>query len=623
MPDQTQTRHAGSTQPPPSPARTQVRLQGQVASPVAPVAPIVGPTPDQEAAAREAEARLQQLLDMGDVSQANAATGIVGDSGTGKSTLAATAVEYCYNRYHKLSRYIAADPGGFGNKLIRLVRLGICEVYNPTNHIEPFETMEDLSLGYWPEKIDDPFTGYAAPDVKLIPPQMTKWVVYCPLGHEVKVVTARRSLEGFSTQCPTCKQAPVTPANWGRVEEITVRAPMIEHVGLYVFDSGTSLSDWAMEDMANRAAKNDPGIQDGNALSKTGARIVSGARSFGANTIQHYGFAQNRMRAWIKNARTIPGQVVPPIFTFLELRATDDAKNIAIYGPKIAGNAKTADVPSWLGNCLHTTKERNDKGIEEHRLYLVNHTDIGGNIPHLAKTRAEPGTLPPYLADGPDDQPFTKYSLAYFFDQLEQALDVASQRDAVDYPDAPAFKPLQVATQDVIVSRKDLSGPQTGIRTGARPGTATAAARQSAQPPVSARTSQGTGAKAGGVPAAAVAATAPAPAPAASPAAPRPTATAQPAAAPPAATGPRPAPRPVQAPAPVTARPTPAPVAPAPGQVKVAAPVPVAAAPQPTQAPLPVAPVVASAPPQAPPGKPPTPSAVRTLAPPGKRPPTT
>jgi hypothetical protein len=411
------------------------------------------------------------LLQLGDISQANAVTAIYGDSGSGKSSLADTAAEYGWARYHKITRVTCADLGGFGTKRTRLIRLGIVQAYNPLNHVEPFETMEDLSKGYWPETILDPFTGYADPQVKLIPPETTNWSVYCNQGHLVKTVQNKRSLEGFSLQCPTCK-AVVNPQNWGRVEELTVRDPWIKHVGLYIFDSGTALEDWAMEDMADKAAKNDPGVKDGNSLSNTGARVLSGKYAFGANTQQHYGFSQNRMRAWIKNSRSIPGQVIPAVFTFLEQRATDDNKSISVFGPKISGNAKTPEVPSWVGSCINVSTELNDKGKRVWRMWLVNHTDANSNVPHLAKTRVEPGVLPPYIDDEVDTAgnpvPFSRFNLGYMFDRIEMSLNETAKVDADAFPDAPVFMPLDTTTPDVI-TRRDLSGNQIGLRAGAAP----------------------------------------------------------------------------------------------------------------------------------------------------------
>lgn len=432
-------------------------------TPTTPVPPAAdaGATPEQLAAAKEAEARLAQLLALGDVNQANAVTGVFGDSGSGKTTLLASAGEYSWSRFHRIARVYSADPGGFGNKMIRLIRLGIVQVYNPTNHIEPFETMENISKGWWPEKILDPFTGFAAPDVKLVPPTRTEWVVYCPQGHVCKRTGDRKILNGFSLQCPECKTVTNTQ-NWSRVEETLIRAEGVEHVGLYGFDSGSSLSDWAMEDMANRAAANDPGLQDGNALSKTGARIVSGQYAFGANTQQHYGFAQNAVRRWIKNSRLIPGQVVPAIWTFLVQRGSDDNSNMAVLGPKIAGNARTAEVPSWLGNCLHAEVTHNEKGQRKHRLWLVNHMAPGTTVPYLAKTRSEPGDLPDFLEDQEGEAVGSRCSLVYFFDQLELALNRHAQQDAIDFADAPAFKPLEVAQGGQVLSSKDLNTSLVG-----------------------------------------------------------------------------------------------------------------------------------------------------------------
>ncbi len=425
------------------------------------------PTAEQTQAAKEAEARLQRLLDQGDINQANAVTAIYGDSGTGKSSLAATAAEYCWRRFHRTTDYIAADLGGFGNKLLRLIRLGIVRVYNPQNHIEPFATMEDLSLGAWPETVLDPYTGFAAADVPLIPAQRTIYIVFCPNNHAQPTVTSKGSLQGYSRQCGECK-AVVSASNWNRVEERTIRAAHHQHVGLRIFDSATALQDWGMSEMANRAAKSMEtvgGGNDGNAMTKTGGRLISGNYAFGASAMAHYGFVQNRMPQWIRNARGIPGMVMPPIFTFLELRSTDDTGKGAmpIYGPKISGSAKTSDVPSWVGNCLHVSRELNEKGLMEHRLWTVNHIDAGGNAPHLAKTRAEPGSIAAYLADKEGEEPFTRFSLGYFFDQLEQVLNIGSRQDAIDFPDAPFFQPLPTGEDTVLSSRVMSTGTVTGV----------------------------------------------------------------------------------------------------------------------------------------------------------------
>ncbi len=554
--------------------------------------PAGAPTPEQIEAAALAESRLAALRSLGDVNQANAATGIYGDSGSGKSTLAATAVEYCWQRYHRIGHYYTADPGGFGNKLIRLIRLGIVKVYNPTNHVEPFETMENISKGWWPETILDPFTGYAAPDVKLIPPQRTEYVVFCPKGHEVVRTGTQKTLNGFSRVCPTCKGAPVTSQTWSKVEEQIIRAPGFEHVGINVFDSGTSLGDHAMEDMAGRAAAADPSIKDGNALTGTGARLISGAYAFGASTQQHYGFAQNAMRRWIKNSRLIPGQVMPPIWTFLTQRGESENSSASILGPKIPGNAKTSEVPAWLGNCLHAEIIQ-EQNVRKHRLWLVNHFMPGTSVPYLAKTRTEPGDLPTYLEDQPNEPIFTRFSLGYFFNEQELALEKHALQDIQDFPDAPAFNALQESAATV-VSTRDMGA--SAIPVGPTVGRAAVTAPGASAPRPAATVAPTTGR-----PATPQAPVPPAVAPAAAPAA-KP-------ATPPAAAAPKP----------VAAAPTPKPV---PGSAAAPVPAPVARV-APQAAGAPVAPV-APAPPA---GRPPTPAinpnARRAMPPPAGRAPGT
>lgn len=443
------------------------------------------PTPDaplagtKEHAAAQAEARLQELLALGG-SQANAATAIVGDTGTGKTELAVTAIKYCYETYSRISRVYTADLGGFGNNLLSLIRLGIAQVYNPTTHVEPFETLELCSHGWWPEKIDDPETGYADPHVRMIPPRVKRWSVYCPQGHLVHQLTESKGLAGFALKCPGCNQI-TTAQNWSKVEEATFISPGFKHVGQVIYDSMTAMQESVMGDMAMRAGKEELGGEKG-ALNK----IVSGNMVFGSNNRAHYGFAQNRAYQWVKNARAIPGQVMPPLFTFLELRAADEG--VPLYGPKIAGNAKTSDVPSWFGNCLNAVIEKHEKGMEVHRLYLRTHMDQLTKIQHLAKTRANPGSLPLYLEDPEGKQgSFELFSLQYFFQLLDVALEQGIRKDAAAYKDAPVFQPFgdDLAEEQLGEAKVLGAGPVTGgtavgvsgAGTGSSPASGTSRAR--------------------------------------------------------------------------------------------------------------------------------------------------
>jgi hypothetical protein len=422
-------------------------------------------TPEQAAAASDAEARMA-ALSADPTSQANAVTGLVGDSGSGKTSQVCEAIEYTWEVYRRIARVYHFDSGGFGNKLIRLAKLGIAQIWTPRNHIEPFETAEFASLGYWPEKILDPDTGYADPYVRLIAPQVQRWAVYCPNGHPVKTVDTLKLLDHFQHACPECRTL-VTMQNWSKAEKEVVRSPGFKHVGLYIFDSVTAMSDWIMIDMAEKSARDEMGGGDRNALRGAPSKIVSGSMMFGSNSMPHYGFAQNRVASWLANMRRIPYQVVPPIATFLENRGSDDA-NIVVFGPKIAGTAKTAELPSMLGNCLNLGKVPTASGTMKHRIWLETHAHPNeGNIPHLAKTRGEPGDFPAYLEDKEGEPPFTTCSLKFFFRRMDEALKRSLARAGEQYRDAPALKPFTDDGQEDVLTRTPAS---VGVAAGpARP----------------------------------------------------------------------------------------------------------------------------------------------------------
>jgi hypothetical protein len=210
-----------------------------------------------------------------------------------------------------------------------------------------------------------------------------------------------------------------------------------------------------MDDMAQRSAKGDLGGA-GSALGKGEAgKIISGDMIFGGNNQAHYGQAQTRSRKWLGNSAMIPGLLAPPMWTALEERATDDNSRQTIFGPKISGKAKTADVPSWVGNCLRATTRKDAQGEDEWRLYLRQHAFLEeGNVPHLCKHRTDPDRMPLYLADPPEvkHNPALRYSgfsIGTFFRLLTTALEMASTEAVNKYPDAPALVGNLPASIDV------------------------------------------------------------------------------------------------------------------------------------------------------------------------------
>ena len=356
---------------------------------------------------------------------ANAATLIVGDTGTGKTTLLATVAEYVWEKYQKITRYYTSDPGGFGDIMVALVRRGIVEVWRMRTRDPdgsrglPIGTCSLATAGYWPVEVDAGDTGDCPPGVELMAPSEVVFELVCACGDSSRTAGSK---EGFKVAkpCPSCKKQMNAQTAKGIIKVVKPR-PEFAHVGALLFDGLTSMSDWCMDDLGARAGKNQLG-GEGSSI----AAIHSSGVVYGTPNRAAIGFAQNRAHEWPLNASAVSGLLVPPVFTALELRATDEG-NMPIYGPKLAGRAKTADAPSWFGNCLGASLQE-ERGKTVHRLYLREYRDPGSSIPHLCKTRALGGTMPEYLQDEENDAPNTQFHMGKFFDLLEAAQGKADER---------------------------------------------------------------------------------------------------------------------------------------------------------------------------------------------------
>lgn len=387
---------------------------------------------------------LQQVNQV--ANQANAVTGVYGISGSGKSNLVDTAIEYTWETFKMLSLIYAADLGGFGNKRLALIRAGIARVYDPRNHVDPFATMELISLGAWPETMIDPERGFADPHVKLILPRRIVSVLYCPQGHEVARDENDARLGAVLHTCPTCNTL-TNFTNASKVDKVIVRSGLFKGVGFRSYDSLTSLNEWGMADLQDQSAKGTlpaSGERGGSLLGAADA-LRSGEFTFGSSSVGQYGFLQNRTYGWLSNIRKIPDQRVPAVATFHveQSKGDETTGGEMLYGPKIAGNARTGAMGGWLGNLVHATKEPFSAGDPTlvYRLWLTNHIDPRDTrkIPYIAKHRGTPLGMTDYLEDKPGSEPWSGFSLKVLFTKLQEQLDHLDADARKKYPDAPAY----------------------------------------------------------------------------------------------------------------------------------------------------------------------------------------
>ena len=393
-------------------------------------------------------------------SQANRVTALVGVSGGGKSSLADTAAEYGFERYGCTTLCYAIDPGGFGNKRLALIRAGIMSVYDPRNHVNFFEAMDAISLGAWPEKIEDPERGYADPYVKLIMPRRLSYDVVCPQGHVAKRFESTAVLQAMiaaTFPCETCSMV-ITQTNLVRIDKSIVKDRRFKKVGLRIYDSLSAMSDQGLIlELPSLSAKGQlVQSEKGRGVLGSADALRQGDAVYGSGSEAQVGFMQNRAYGWLMNIRQIPDQVMPPIVTFgvEESKPDTAAGGVMITGPRIAGKARTSAVPGWVGDLLFASHEPegiprgSTDGNMVFRLYLTTHVDPRDTkrLPILAKHRGTPLGMPDYLEDPwyptkdeREAHAWEQCSLKVFYQLLE-----AQQQKLVDdlrarFPNAPAW----------------------------------------------------------------------------------------------------------------------------------------------------------------------------------------
>jgi hypothetical protein len=368
--------------------------------------------------------------------QANAAMLISGPTGSGKSSLLATAAEYCYRHHKGITRLAVCDGGGMGTKTEALCELGIIQPFKMRSRVGGGaeglveETIMRVSQGWWPSEFLDPVQGIVREGVPLLPPMSTDFVSKCPKDHELQRVAMRGLLQ--PAQCPQCRI--LIPLAQAKITQETRVTPGFERVRAWACDGLTSASDWVMLSLADRTGRLELNPNDKAAI----GRVISGDMAFAGNTRAHYGFAQTQSEKWLLHSTAIPGLALPPMWTSLETRIdAEGSLALPFYGPAIAGSAKTWKVPQWVGNYIGAAIVTDSKGKKEWRLYL---SEFRGEdqIPHIYKTRAEhAGMLPGWLSDAPphgvEGKPFSGFNLGKFFDLLQQAKEDAKRRLVDEY----------------------------------------------------------------------------------------------------------------------------------------------------------------------------------------------
>jgi hypothetical protein len=474
------------------------------------------------------------------------ATLVIGVSGSGKTSLAETFAMYLWETYKRILLLYSWDGGAIPTGVQKRMRQGLIRFWRARTRSAsqlPLETLALGSKGYWPQVIN-PATGETAPSVRLIAPVTTRYTMYCPKGHVLKMVPAASLI--VPTICPVCKPATMIQKADMTITEAATRTKGFENVGGVFFDGLTSMCDVVMDEMDSLRGHGHIGGEK----SSFGGTITSGDVKYGGNNRADVGFSQGRARQYVGNSLTIPYLMEGPVFTGLAQEATDEG-GLTIVSLKLPGSAAAEAAPAWFGNVMEMSKVLDDAGKEHFAIYLRPFTDKNGKR-HLLKTSSSPFGVPDVLIDPPvgDKQPFTNANLGNVFKLLDEDLTAALLEDM---PGVPGLEAIEYGEATAAAIEPVAAASGTPPVTGGQPVSAPVAAKAPAAVSAAAAAPRPATAvpprAAGAPPSAAAAAARPAAAPKAPVAVPASTATAAPAAvATPAATGaPKPSAPPVAA----------------------------------------------------------------------------
>lgn len=304
------------------------------------------------------------------------------DSGGTKTTQSYFLIKDIYKKTKKKFRVIMSDGGGIAPFADAGMIGTAVDVFDFSNRQHALADLRKLSLGYWPRWITK--------DNKL----------YSSYTDGTQEYFRKEDV------CMT------TPDEW-------------KGIAGYLIEGMTSTGSSLMSHCANQDATNKIGFK-GSFIYEEDGFVFGGVDKGHYNIIQKEVYDRHT-----KGFSTLPMEWL--IWTALVGKG-EDRERITVFGPQLAGSAKTAEIPSWFHHCLHINKERyvdvptklntsaNGQEKEGYVLWFQKHTNGQDGVPYLAKIRLLPELVPKLMEYCPYGFfPVTyTYGLDTFFKLLER-----------------------------------------------------------------------------------------------------------------------------------------------------------------------------------------------------------
>lgn len=272
-------------------------------------------------------------------------------SGCRKTSNIGLVALYVWQKYHKRTRMITLDGGGY-DPLLSLVEEGIIQPWVLIGRKKLTTNVIDLAMqGYWPKDIDDPVSPLVSPSA----------------------------------------------ATW-------------EDIGFYAIEGLTSMGDNFI-----RILKRDKASlsQDPSYTYSEEAVEVDGKKmtvSYSGGNMTYFGFAQDQLYDFVMKTHVLPCEKV--LWTALEGKGEEEGTRAPLYGPAIVGRKSTGKAPQWFGNTVHIEQLVSEKMDDKTKQTLVIETPVmytrthcgKDKIPFPCKTRApfQLATKMPDMFDPPD-----------------------------------------------------------------------------------------------------------------------------------------------------------------------------------------------------------------------------
>lgn len=269
------------------------------------------------------------------------------DSGDTKTSQIGYFAKWLFETTGKRTRLVSSDGGGWApieDRGLMHPDIGIVEGFDISSRSLIYGDIHRIADGFWPTIID-----------------------------------GKRVFQNIE-QCRT------TPQEW-------------QNIGAYAIEGIKSLSRCLLSYMST--------YKDGagERLYKVPFVVEEGGYETAGTDKGHYGVVHTVIHNLIvQRFSKLPVDYI--IYTSLVGKGKEKSTKDAVLGPECVGDALTADLPQWVGDCLHFARQQVTLKSGATKEIVVSwfqkHTDPNSGFPYLAKCRLVPELYPKMLEKFPN-----------------------------------------------------------------------------------------------------------------------------------------------------------------------------------------------------------------------------